>query len=593
MSPLSPRVVGALLLVALAAGRAGAAETDLAGQAAGILRRSCARCHQGQGSESGYAFDVLDAASLAADGVVAAGAPDASSLLDAMHDGRMPPRNRPQLVRPSPAEVAIVREWIAAGAPPLPPPAPREPVSIVDDLSAAIAHLRTLAPDGRPDWRYFTLANLHNDPAVDAAAIGTARLALVKILNSLSWRPQPAKLEPLGPQGTLLAVNLADLGWTRAHWNALMDSYPYALGYGSFEDVSLDERDKELVDLRRDAKPAILRADWMVARASQPPLYYKLLFDLTLPELVARPDDPRAPSNPKGMTDRDLETHLGVEALADIAAGRVARAGFNRSGVSGQNRLIERHDARTGRFYWKSYDFKSSNPRAIVTEFPFGPAHPQNAFADLAFEHDGGEIIFGLPNGLQGYLLVDGAGRRIDAGPIDVVGDSLKTSGNEQIVAGVSCIACHRRGMIESPDDEIRPFSGVSGEARDMLRKLYPEQKDFAALLAADGRAFVTALEQILGPAPGGGSVADGPEPVGETARAYLLEPVRLESAAADLSVTPQRLRAAIESDPTLHVLGMRVLLREGGGLRRAAWESPKEFPLMKKVARQLGYDPR
>ena len=34
-----------------------------------------------------------------------------------MHDGRMPPRNRPQLVRPSPAEVAIVREWIAAGEP--------------------------------------------------------------------------------------------------------------------------------------------------------------------------------------------------------------------------------------------------------------------------------------------------------------------------------------------------------------------------------------------------------------------------------------------------------------------------------------------
>ena len=31
------------------------------------------------------------------------------------------------------------------------------------------------------------------------------------------------------------------------------------------------------------------------------------------------------------------------------------------------------------------------------------------------------------------------------------VGDSLKTSGNEQIVTGVSCIACHRQGMIEAP----------------------------------------------------------------------------------------------------------------------------------------------
>jgi hypothetical protein len=568
-------------------------EGDTARLAASILRRSCARCHKGKGSESGYAFDVLDVESLADNGVLIAGEPDSSSLFEVLYEGRMPPRNRPQLPRPSAAETEIVKAWIVAGAPPLPPPVPRPAVSFADELSAVIAHLRSVPRDERPNWRYFTLANLHNDASVDAAAIDMARMALVKVLNSLSWQPRPVVPEPLGGAGVLLAIDISRLGWTREHWNRLVADYPYSLGYASLEDTSLHELDRELRDLRRDGSPAILRADWMVGRGSQPPLYYAILFDLSLPELVSRPTDTASPANPKRMTDVDLERILGVDAASAIASGRVNRAGFTHSGVSGQNRLVERHNTRSGSYYWKSYDFKSSNRTAILSEFPLGPRFDGNAFNDLAFEHDGGEVIFGLPNGLQGYLLVDGRGRRIDAGPIEVVGDALKTSGSEQIVAGVSCIACHRHGMIETPDDEIRSVSGVVAEARDHLRRIYPETAEFRRLIDADTAIFVSALDRIMGPVPGGGSVADLPEPVGETARDYLLEPVRLETAAAELSVTADHLRKMIEVDSVLRTLGMRVLLYDGGGIRRAAWESPVEFPLMKQVARRLGYDPR
>ena len=38
-------------------------------------------------------------------------------------------------------------------------------------------------------------------------------------------------------------------------------------------------------------------------------------------------------------------------------------------------------------------------------------------------------MIFTLPNGLQGYFLTDGVGKRIDSGPIEVVSNALKTSG--------------------------------------------------------------------------------------------------------------------------------------------------------------------
>jgi serine/threonine-protein kinase len=374
----------------------------------------------------------------------------------------------------------------------------------------------------------------------------------------------------------------------------LADAYPYGLSFGSLENQTPDQLDKDFVTLRGGDKTlAILRADWMVARGAQPPLYYKILFDLSLPELIERSPDGRGGANPLGMTDADLERHLGVAATANIAGGRVARAGFTHSGVSGQNRLVERHALDGKGFYWKSYDFKSSNRSAILSEFPLGPRFDGNVFQDLAFEHDGGEIIFSLPNGLQGYLLVDGAGRRIDAGPIEVVGDSLKTSGNEQIVAGVSCIACHRQGMIEAPLDEIRETTGVVGEARRAVQQLYPSADDFRALLAADSERFVEVLEEALGPVAGGLEVADLPEPVGETARRYLLEPVRLETAAAELGVASEALRLKIENDPRLAQLGMRVLLREGGTVRRAAWESPAEFPLMRQVARSLGFDNR
>lgn len=571
----------------------------LARQAGSILRRSCARCHRGQSSESGYAFNILDSESLVREGVVVKHDPDSSSLLEMVHEGRMPPRNRPQLSRPSAAEVAILRDWIAAGAPPLPPPEPRPGVTLTDELRAVVEHLRGVAPEDRSNWRYLTLSNLHNDGTVDASTIDVARMAAVKVLNSLSWSRQLFVPVELGAHRTLLAVHIKSLGWERKHWNALLAAYPYALSYGSLGDPEPEKLDTELQSLRgKDVLPAILRADWLVARGSQPPLYYALLYDLTL-TVLDRPADGPDPSNPRGMTDADLEHHLGLETTKAIAAGAVARAGFTNSGVSGQNRLVERHTIRAdatyphGGYYWKSYDFKASTRRAILSVFPLGPRFPTNPFNDLAFDHDGGEIIFSLPNGLQGYLLVDGGGRRIDAGPIEVVGDALKTSGNEQIVAGVSCMACHRQGLLDTPADEIRGNHGVFNAARDRVSKIYPRSEDFSRLVADDRRRFVTTLDALFGPAPGGGSVTDQPEPVGETARWYLLEPVGLESAAAELHVSPQRLRQAIEFDPNLTSLGMRVILRDDGGFHRAAWESPAEFPLFKEVARRLDFDPR
>lgn len=576
-------------------GHAEDAPAELAKQAGLILRRNCYRCHKGRGSESGYAFNVLDVVSMVEEGMILKEDHAHSEIYNAMFRGSMPPKNRPQLPRPSAEEVEIVRKWIDAGADPIPPTQSRPEVSLKDELSAMRDHLRELKEgQDRVNVRFFSLTHLHNDPTVDSEQLQLTRIAIAKTLNSLSWEKSLISPKPINKHQTLFAVDLSKLGWTRDHWNALVDRYPYALSYGSLDDDELADIDAEIEQLRgSDRSPVALRADWMVAVGSKPPLYYTLIFDLELPKLVARKVDDRDPSNPKQMTDQDLENFLGVDVARNIVEGTARRSGFTESGVSGQNRCVERHPTQSGGFYWKSYDFQSSNRTASLSEFPLGPKFSGNPFPDLAFDHNGGEIIFSLPNGLQGYLLVDGRGRRIDAGPIEIVADSLKTSGNEQIVAGVSCIACHRSGMIESPDDEVRRFSGAVGDARAHVRRIYPQDEDFRQLIHQDRQRFLRSLEQATKNFVGERSISELPEPVGEVSRRYHLEPMSLTTVAAELSVSADQLKSQLETNPRLRQLGLRILLREGGTIKRATWESPIVFPLMKQTARQFGYDPR
>ncbi|MGE0378014.1 MAG: hypothetical protein AB7Q45_21590, partial [Planctomycetaceae bacterium] len=162
----------------------------------------------------------------------------------------------------------------------------------------------------------------------------------------------------------------------------------------------------------------------------------------------------------------------------------------------------------------------------------------------------------------------------------------------------LSCIACHRRGLIESPDDEVRQFSSPANDARDQVRRLYPENDAFRRLLDLDRERFLGAMGELSDRFPVDTGTAEAaleelPEPVGEAARRYLLEPMTIDTVAAELSVDVDQVRAAVQSNPALQQLGLRVLLRDGGALKRAAWEAPAAFPLMKQAARQFKYDPK
>ena len=65
------------------------------------------------------------------------------------------------------------------------------------------------------------------------------------------------------------------------------------------------------------------------------------------------------------ITDRALERLLQVDVVQNLKDENVVRAGFNYSGVSKNNRLIERHDAAYGA-YWRSYDFANNKERRTI-----------------------------------------------------------------------------------------------------------------------------------------------------------------------------------------------------------------------------------
>jgi hypothetical protein len=596
----------ALLALGLLAAPARAQDDpkQLAGQARLVLRQYCQRCHSGPNSESGYEWDALNIASMKEGKVLVPGKPDESELHARLAKDTMPPRNIPK--RPSEAEREVVRKWIAAGAPEFPKDAGRTPpfLSLETMLRSVRDHLRDADRADRPYLRYFSLTHLYNNPSVSDDDLRLYRAALSKALNSLHWQKAVVVPEPIDKEQTVFAVDVRKLDWDKYDlWREVAALYPYGLGYDNHPDAALRKLDEDVRDLSHCKLP-IIRADWFAATATRPPLYHTLLYDRTL--MRGRKFDPvlAKQGNPYGMTAQDLYAYLGVDPAAgfrDPLPERIARGGFAKSGVSGQNRMVERNRSKHGAL-WVSADFKAENPRGKLTRFPLGPRdlfppgkHP---FDRQAFVQDGGEIIFHLPDGLQGYLLVDGKDRRIDAGPIQVVSDLLKTSGTPEVVNGVSCMACHKHGVIPFTDT-LRAGAAVFGEAERKVRDLYPEKKVMDELLDQDRQQFLKGLDDAIGRkilrtgANAKKPIEEFAEPVGEVARLHRLGYLDLKAVACELFVAdPEQLVKTVGATE-LKRLGLEPLSKTGGVIGRLEWEAIDGISLMQELALKLRYTPR
>ena len=523
------------LLILIAGSQNISAQQGVALDTHAIFQQSCLVCH---GPNGAYKESLLmEHNALLEKGSVLPGNPDASELykrLITTETAKRMPLGQPQL----PAQaIDTIRNWILSGAPDwaAPPISDGDFISPAEILNTIETHLMTLAPFDRAFARYFTMTHLYN-AGETAQVLQEYRNGLSKLVNSLSWGSTVTNPQPIDRQGTIFHIDLRHYEWdVNDAWTQIEAEYPYHISFDAPTQNALKAQLGRLQEEMKADIPAI-HVDWFIATASLPPLYHDLL---SLP-----------------LTDRELETRLEVDVIRNLvnAPGvRVWRAGTNDSGVSNHNRVVERHISRYGA-YWKSYDFAGS----VGTQNIF--THP------LSFTHDGGEVIFNLPNGLQGYYITTAVGSRLDAAPINIV--SNPAASDPTVRNGLSCFGCHTKGM-NTFEDEVRAViesNATPAYDKAQALRLYVEQSEMDALVGEDMDRYRVALEAT------GGKV-DDIEPI-QRFHEVFQGPVDAAYAAAVVGLETEAFLEKIRENVGLQNAGLLVLDSENGSVKRDTWTS-------------------
>ena len=513
-------------------------QQQIAQDAYAIFEQSCFICHGPSGSHRETL--LIEHNALIQNGTVVPGNPNASELynrLIATDTAKRMPFNQPQLPAQS---IDTIRNWILAGAPDWAATSTTNGnfISTSEVLNTIETHLMSLSSFDRAFARYFTMTHLYN-AGETPQVLESYRNGLYKLVNSLSWGGTVINPEPIHPQGTIFYIDLRHYEWdVNDGWGQIEAAYPYHIEFDAPTQTALKEQLGRLQTEMNSSIPSV-HVDWFVATASSPPLYHDLL---SLP-----------------LTDRALETRLGVDVLRNISSApgvRVWRAGFNNSGVSNNNRMVERHASQHGA-YWKSYDFAGN----VGTQNIF--THP------LAFTHDGGEVIFNLPNRLQGYYLANASGSRLDAAPINIV--SNPAASDPTVRNGISCLGCHTEGM-KTFEDQVRSViesnTNPTYDKAQALR-LYVEKSEMDALVTEDMERYRVALDAT-------GGEFDDIEPISRFHEAFQGD-VNAAYAAAVVGLETEAFLEKIRENVGLQNAGLLVLDSANGNVKRDAWTSSFE----------------
>ena len=510
------------------------AQQNLAQETYLIFEQSCFDCHGPHGAFTEQL--VIESASQLIDtGAVVQGKPIESELYRRLLEkdpAKRMPLGQPQL---SPAVILTIGNWIQAGAPSWDVHRDVNFITMDAMLDTIKAHVQSLPRFDRASARYFTLTHLYN-AGESSETLRAYQIALSKLVNSLSWGSEIIQPQPIDERKTIFYIDLRRYEWDVRNdaWTQIEQEYPYNIEFDSETQAGLS---KKLTDLRQEMECEVpfVHVDWFLATASLPPLYHDIL---DLPE-----------------TDDELERDLGIDVARNLQSApgvRVWRAGLNDSGVSKNNRVVERHKSQHGA-YWKSYDFAGNVGVRNIFDHP------------LTFRHDGGEIVFNLPNGLQAYYISDASGNRIDEAPTRIVSNPDERDGI--VRNGISCIGCHTEGM-KTFEDEVRAVitKAPDGPAKVQALRLYVEKEVMDEKVSEDTDRYRQALVAT-------GSVFGGIEPVYRFYKAFE-GPVDAAHAAAAVGLETEALLEQIRKKASLQRLGLRTLESESGNVKRDAWTS-------------------
>ena len=510
-------------------------QQGVAQDAYAIFEQSCLICH---GPDGAYKETLLIEHNvlIKENGPVVPGNPEASRLYKRLlgEGGQLMPLGGPPLPN---SQIEAVKNWILAGAPDwaATPITDRGFITPGEMLNTIETHLMSLASFDRAFARYFTMIHLYN-AGETPAILQEYHNGLSKLINSLSWGSTVTTPQPIDSQGTIFYIDLRHYEWDRNDgWTKIEVEYPYHIAFDAPEQSALKTQLGRLQTEMKSDIPSI-HVDWFVAQASLPPLYHDLL---SLP-----------------LTDSELENRLEVDVahnLQNAPGVRVWRAGTNNSGVSNNNRVIERHTSRYGA-YWKSYDFAGS----VGTQNIF--THP------LSFTHDGGEVIFNLPNGLQAYYVTNASGFRLDDAPINIV--SNPAASDPTVRNGISCFGCHTEGM-KTFEDQVRAvIENNTNPAynKEQALRLYVKKSEMDARVQEDMDRYRGALEAT-------GGMVDDIEPI-QRFHEVFQGPVDAAYAAAVVGLETEAFLEKIRENVGLQNVGLLVLDSQNGSMKRDAWTS-------------------
>lgn len=468
------------------------APTDpVAAKAFAVLDTHCARCHQDgrlkrPAPAAGFG-NVLRLDEVAADPTfVRPGNPDASRLYTQMLRRIMPfdiHQEQAAGDEPSAEQMQAVRAWIS-GLPPAKGCPDRRQIT-AEEIARLVAKAGEKASWDAGRQRFVSLAHLHN-ACQSPEMLETWRQAVTRLFNSVSWRVAPIVLEPIDEAGTLLRIDIGDLGWVAVHWERIVQSGTNAAGRLSFIPPAMIEV--------FGTKTPVVRGDWLANTMLKAPLYYDLL---GLPEIGP-----------------EIQKILQLDAEALRRAGAAQRAGVKPAQFSRLGRLIERFQVQRGSL-WSTYDVVQREGQRDPTDAPVTAAAPA---------HDASLAHFSLPNGLPAFYVLNARGERIDRVPQDIARRSH--AGRTGVRAGLDCLGCHAGGPVLTGED---PKLAALKALADSDRSLNQTAAGTIGLLH--------------------GSTSDGVEPITALAHQFT-RPLTLERLAAELALSPVALTELPPSAP-------------------------------------------
>jgi len=491
-----------------------------------VLQRECGSCHAGD-SDGGAALRSLQG--LIDIGLILPGSGETSPLVLRFLYGDAR-REHAVLLNPASSELADIIQFINTLPQPTCGPLP---AASRDQLVAAMRRdLEARPAESRPFLRYVAI-----QPTEPSACGSLERQigAFLELSNAVSLGPSvviPDRVAvdaatATGPDARppLYALDLRDYAWDRAidrdedgraefadGWAAIVESAGvYAL--------ELSGPDADVVKRETGVAVPFLPSHAFIAAAAALDTYFALV----------------------GVRSNVFDTALDLGAL-DAAPHRAGVFGSQRLA----DRVVTRREQGSGRAWWTREELGEGDSltRQRLVDEPIG--YPVGST----------EVMFSLPNGLWAFAVATREGSLVGQLPNCVVECPLPL----RATLSVTCRGCHSGGLLGVGDDMLTyALAYPQSYDADTLTSIQAEYRpDLHQSLERDQLRYYAALFSAVGEGP-------APDRIGRVYNEFWSRPIDATTAAAELGISVEALRAGIERGPA-PLLELAPLL-EGGSV--------------------------